>query len=326
MVRRIEEGLKSLLVPGMLFEDLGFRYLGPIDGHDLHALLSVIERVKTMDGPVLLHVVTQKGKGFASAEGDPQKYHGVRAMAQKNGKIEPAEPKPTYTDVFGRIICRLAAEDRRIVAVTAAMAEGTGLIPFSEQFPARFFDVGIAEGHAVTFSAALAATGVRPVVAIYSTFLQRAYDQIIHDVALQHLPVVFCIDRAGLVGEDGPTHHGCFDLSYLSCIPGMVIAAPKDAREFCDLLWTRGTTGRSRRLPSATRGTRSPIESTSTRLDTLPLRVHRDRKLGTAPARRLAGAAGRWRAGPDRPSSARSGSKAGVRGGCRELPVREAAR
>ncbi len=238
MVRRIEEGLKSLLVPGMLFEDLGFRYLGPIDGHDLRALLSVLDRVKTMDGPVLLHVVTQKGKGVASAEGDPQKYHGVRAMAQKNGKIEPAAAKPTYTDVFGRIACRLAAEDPRIIAVTAAMTEGTGLVRFGEKFPGRLFDVGIAEGHAITFSAAAAATGMRPIAAIYSTFLQRAYDQIIHDVALQPLPVVFCIDRAGLVGEDGPTHHGCFDLSYLSCVPGMVVAAPKDAREFCDLLWT----------------------------------------------------------------------------------------
>jgi 1-deoxy-D-xylulose-5-phosphate synthase len=238
MVRRIEEGLKSLLVPGMLFEDLGFRYLGPIDGHDLRALLSVLERVKSMDGPVLLHVVTQKGKGIAPAEGDPQKYHGVRGMAQKNGKVEPPAPKPTYTDVFGRISCRLAAEDKRIIAVTAAMAEGTGLVPFGSHFPERFFDVGIAEGHAVTFSAAAAATGLRPLAAIYSTFLQRAYDQIIHDVALQHLPVIFCIDRAGLVGEDGPTHHGCFDLSYLSCVPGMVIAAPKDAGEFCNLLWT----------------------------------------------------------------------------------------
>jgi 1-deoxy-D-xylulose-5-phosphate synthase len=222
----------------MLFEDLGFRYLGPIDGHDLRALLSVLDRVKTMDGPVLLHVVTLKGKGVAPAEVDPQKYHGVRGMAQKNGKIEPPAPKPTYTEIFGRTICQLAEEEPNLIAVTAAMAEGTGLIPFSGRFPDRLFDVGIAEGHAVTFSAAAAATGMRPVAAIYSTFLQRAYDQIIHDVALQRLPVVFCLDRAGLVGEDGPTHHGCFDISYLSCVPGMVLAAPKDAREFRDLLWT----------------------------------------------------------------------------------------
>lgn len=248
MVRRIEESLKGLLVPGMLFEDLGFRYLGPIDGHDLRAILSVLDRVKTMDVPVLLHVITKKGKGIPMAEVDPLKYHGVKGgggiagptlpMAAKNGKVEPPQPRPTYTDVFARMACRLAAEDARVVAVTAAMSEGTGLVSFAGAYPERFFDVGIAEGHAVTFSAGMATEGMRPITAIYSTFLQRAYDQIIHDVALQHLPVLFCIDRAGLVGEDGPTHHGTLDLPYLACIPEMVVASPKDARELCDLMHT----------------------------------------------------------------------------------------
>jgi 1-deoxy-D-xylulose-5-phosphate synthase len=238
MVRRIEESLKGLLVPGLLFEDLGFRYLGPIDGHDLRELIPVLERVKTMDGPILLHVLTTKGKGVALAEHDPLKYHGVKGFVRGNGKIEPPAPKPTYTDVFGHLIPRLVAEDGRIVAVTAAMSEGTGLVRMAELQPSHLFDVGIAEAHAITFCAGLATAGRRPVAAIYSTFLQRAYDQIVHDVALQHLPVVFCIDRAGLVGEDGPTHHGCFDLSYLSCIPEMTIAAPKDAREMCDLIHT----------------------------------------------------------------------------------------
>ncbi|MBD3161252.1 MAG: 1-deoxy-D-xylulose-5-phosphate synthase [Candidatus Eisenbacteria bacterium] len=238
MVRKVEESLKSLLVPGQFFEDLGFRYLGPIDGHDLREILSVVRRVKTMDGPVLLHVVTKKGKGIAQAEGDPLKYHGVKALARSNGKIEAPPPKPTYTDVFAYAACRLAREDERVVAVTAAMSEGTKLVRFGREHPDRFFDVGIAEGHAVTFSASLAVEGVRPIAAIYSTFLQRAYDQIIHDVALQKLPVLFCLDRAGLVGEDGPTHHGAFDLSYLACVPGMVVAAPKDGRELCDLMWT----------------------------------------------------------------------------------------
>jgi 1-deoxy-D-xylulose-5-phosphate synthase len=238
MVRKIEESLKGLLVPGLLFEDLGFRYLGPIDGHNLKELISVLERIKTLDGPLLLHVVTRKGKGIALAEGDPLKYHGVKAVARSNGKVEAPVSKPTYTDVFGRVMLRIAAEDQRVVVVTAAMSEGTGLVRFGQTFATRFFDVGIAEGHAVTFSGGMAISGLKPVAAIYSTFLQRAYDQIIHDVALQHLPVVFCLDRAGLVGEDGPTHHGCFDLAYLCCIPGMVVCAPKDAREMCDLLYT----------------------------------------------------------------------------------------
>lgn len=238
MVRRMEESLKGLLVPGMFFEDLGFRYLGPVDGHNLREILSVLERIKTMDGPLLLHVATRKGKGIPVAEGDPLKYHGVKAGPRSNGKIETPASKPTYTDVFGRMVRRLAREDDRVVVVTAAMSEGTGLVSYARELPERFFDVGIAEEHAVTFCGGMAISGLRPIAAIYSTFLQRAYDQIIHDIALQHLPVVFCLDRAGLVGEDGPTHHGCFDLAYLGCVPGMVVSAPKDARELCGLLLT----------------------------------------------------------------------------------------
>ncbi len=270
MVRRVEESLKGLLVPGMLFEDLGFRYLGPIDGHNLRALLVVLDRVKSMDGPILLHVATQKGKGIALAEGDPLKYHGVKALVPKNGKLEPPAPKPTYTDVFGRLVPRLATEDGRVVAVTAAMAEGTGLVEMAHSFPDRFFDVGIAEAHAVTFSAGAATAGRRPIAAIYSTFLQRAYDQIVHDVALQHLPVVFCLDRAGLVGEDGPTHHGCFDLAYLSCVPELIVCAPKDGRELCDLIHT----GLGQDRPFAVRYPRDTIPDAVTleQIDTIPLR------------------------------------------------------
>jgi 1-deoxy-D-xylulose-5-phosphate synthase len=230
-VRRVEESLKTLFTPGMLFEDLGFRYFGPIDGHNLRELISVLEKVRDFEGPILVHVQTRKGKGYSMAEVDPQKYHGVKPVAAGSGKIEPARPVLAYTDVFAHALQELAAKEPRLLAVTAAMADGTGLLRFARAYPDRFFDVGIAEGHAVTFCAGLAMQGLRPVAAIYSTFLQRAFDQIVHDVALQHLPVVFCLDRAGLVGEDGPTHHGVFDLTYLGCIPGMVVAAPRNGRE-----------------------------------------------------------------------------------------------
>lgn len=271
MVRRIEESLKGLLVPGMLFEDLGFRYLGPIDGHNLRELLVVLDRVRTMEGPILLHVVTQKGKGIAVAEGDPLKYHGVKALVPKNGKLEPPAPKPTYTDILGRLVPRLAREDARVVAVTAAMAEGTGLVTMGEEHPDRFFDVGIAEAHAVTFCAGMATAGMRPIAAIYSTFLQRAYDQIVHDVALQHLPVLFCLDRAGLVGEDGPTHHGCFDLAYLACVPELIVCAPKDGRELCDLIHT----GLGQERPFAIRYPRDtiPDDLTLSQVDEIDLRT-----------------------------------------------------
>ncbi len=244
LVRKLEESLKTLITPGMFFEDLGFRYLGPIDGNNVHELISVLEKIRNLEGPILVHVQTRKGKGYQIAEVDPQKYHGVKP-SPGSGKVEPARPRLTYTDVFGDAMVRLARRDPRVVAVTAAMADGTGLLPFARAFPDRFFDVGIAEAHGVTFCAGLAVEGMRPVAAIYSTFLQRAYDQIIHDVAIQHLPVVFCLDRAGLVGEDGPTHHGTFDLSYLGCIPGLVLAAPRSGTELLGLLesaleWSEG--------------------------------------------------------------------------------------
>ncbi|MBK8231342.1 MAG: 1-deoxy-D-xylulose-5-phosphate synthase [Candidatus Eisenbacteria bacterium] len=239
VVRKVEESLKTLLTPGMLFEDLGFRYLGPIDGHDIRELISVLEKVREMDGPILVHVLTKKGKGYQMAEIDPQKYHGVKPMPGSvkvpAGKVEE-KPRPSYTEVFADSMVRLARKDPKVVAITAAMADGTGLMRYAAEFPDRFCDVGIAEAHGITFAAGLATEGMRPVAAIYSTFLQRAYDQIVHDVALQHLPVVFALDRAGLVGEDGPTHHGTLDLSYLGCIPGMVVAAPRNATELYGLL------------------------------------------------------------------------------------------
>lgn len=238
IVRRVEGSLKTLLTPGLFFESLGFRYLGPIDGHDLPELLSVLEKVRRMRGPVLVHVLTQKGRGSADAEEDPCRFHGVAPAPGANGKLEAPSEGVAYTRVFGETMVELAERDPRLVAITAAMADGTGLAPFARRFPDRFFDVGIAEGHAVTFAAGLATQGMRPVVAVYSTFLQRAFDQLVHDVALQRLPVVFALDRAGLVGEDGATHHGAFDLAYLGCIPGFTVAAPSSGAELRDLLAT----------------------------------------------------------------------------------------
>lgn len=234
--RKVEESVKTLIVPGMLFEDLGFRYLGPIDGHDVRELIDVFQKIKELEGPLLVHVLTRKGKGYDVSEADPNKYHGVKAST--SGKVEKKKPGLAYTAVFSEAMIRLAEEDPRVCAITAAMADGTGLTEFAARFPDRFFDVGIAEAHGVTFCAGLAAEGMRPVAAIYSTFLQRAYDQIIHDVSVQKLPVIFALDRAGLVGEDGPTHHGCFDLSYLGCVPGLVVAAPKNGTELVALLRT----------------------------------------------------------------------------------------
>ena len=235
-----EEGLKGMLVPGMFFEEMGFRYFGPIDGHDIRGLVQTLTNVRDIRGPVILHVHTIKGKG-AIEEGleDPfgpgsTKYHAL--SAPRPARSAPSLPR--YQDVFGQAITEMAAKNDRVCAITAAMAEGTGLDRFAEAHPDRFFDVGIAEQHAVTFAGGLALEGGRPVVAIYSTFLQRAFDQLVHDIALQSIPVVFCLDRAGLVGEDGPTHHGDFDLSYLLCIPDMVVSAPKDGDELRDLLHT----------------------------------------------------------------------------------------
>jgi 1-deoxy-D-xylulose-5-phosphate synthase len=236
--RRAENSMKSFLTPGSLFEALGFDYLGPLDGHDLPQLLEVFKNINELDGPLLVHVMTTKGKGYKPAEETPSKYHGVGAFDVATGKGTAAPANKSYTDVFGETLVQLAEEDPKIVAITAAMPDGTGLTPFSRRFPARFFDVGIAEQHAMTFAAGLAADGCRPVAAIYSTFVQRAYDQVFHDICLQKLPVTIAMDRAGLVGDDGPTHHGSFDISYLRHLPGMVVMAPKDENELRHLLKT----------------------------------------------------------------------------------------
>ncbi len=237
-VERVKDSMKYLLVPGMLFEELGFTYLGPIDGHNIRDLVQVLNKTKEMKGPVLLHVLTKKGKGYPPAEKRPEIFHGVGSFDANTGEVAKSSGPPKYTKVFSDALVELAERDNRIVAVTAAMPDGTGLHAFSEKFPQRFYDVGIAEQNAVTVSAAMALKGLRPVVAIYSTFLQRAYDQVIVDVCLQDAPVVFALDRAGLVGEDGPTHHGSFDLSYLRCIPGMSVMAPKDEEELRHMLFT----------------------------------------------------------------------------------------
>ncbi|HTL71144.1 MAG TPA: 1-deoxy-D-xylulose-5-phosphate synthase, partial [Candidatus Eisenbacteria bacterium] len=229
--KKIDEGLKNLFLPNLFFEELGFRYFGPIDGHNLEGLVQILKNISQIKGPVFLHVITKKGKGYKIAEGDPQRWHASTPFHLETGEIKKASTSVTYTQVFGKKAVALAEQDPRLVAITAAMCEGTGLVDFMARFPDRFFDVGIAEEHGVAFAAGLAKAGVRPLVAIYSTFLQRAHDQIIHDVALQNLPVVFCLDRAGLVGEDGPTHHGVFDLAYLRKVPGMTVLAPRDGRE-----------------------------------------------------------------------------------------------
>ncbi len=235
--RRLEEGLKNFLVPGMLFQEMGFRYFGPIDGNDINAVVGTLRNVVYMDGPVLLHVVTKKGKGYRHAEKIPEKFHGVGSFDVSTGEKKivheekDLETKTNFTNAFSEAVIEVAKADQKIVAITAAMPEGTGLDKFAKVFPDRFFDVGMAEQHAVGFAAGLASAGLKPVVAIYSTFLQRSYDQIIHDVCLQNLNVIFMLDRAGLVGEDGPTHHGVFDISYLRNIPRMVVMAPKDENE-----------------------------------------------------------------------------------------------
>ncbi|MGE5386482.1 MAG: 1-deoxy-D-xylulose-5-phosphate synthase [Betaproteobacteria bacterium] len=238
--RRAEEHVKGMLAPSTLFEEFGFHYFGPIDGHDLDALIPTLENLKSLKGKLFLHVITRKGQGYKLAEADPILYHGVSKFDAAAG-IATGSTKPgklTYTQVFGDWLCDMAAADPRLVGITPAMREGSGMVRFANEFPGRYHDVGIAEQHAVTFAAGLACEGLKPVVAIYSTFLQRAYDQLIHDVALQNLPVMFAIDRGGLVGADGPTHHGTFDLSYLTCIPNMVVMAPADEAECRRMLTT----------------------------------------------------------------------------------------
>ncbi|WP_039767700.1 1-deoxy-D-xylulose-5-phosphate synthase [Caldicellulosiruptor sp. F32] len=232
LVRKLKGGLKYILFPGMLFEALGFEYYGPIDGHDIKKMCEVFENVKNLTKPVLVHIVTQKGKGYEHAERFPEKYHGVPPFDIETGNHLTDTNSKSFSEVLGDKLCELAKENQKIVGITAAMPDGTGLTKFAKMYPERFFDVGIAEEHAVTFAAALAKEGFKPFVAIYSTFLQRAFDQIIHDVCLQNLNVVFCVDRAGLVGEDGETHHGSFDISYLTLIPNLTVMAPKDTKEF----------------------------------------------------------------------------------------------
>lgn len=235
-MRKTKSSIKQLVVPGMFFEDMGLTYLGPIPGHNIPILCRALREARRMDGPVLLHVITEKGKGYEPAEKRPDKFHGIGPFQIETGEPETAKKKDSYTDVFGKVLCDEARNRPEIVAITAAMADGTGLSRFRKLYPTRFFDVGIAEAHGVTFAAGLAAGGVRPVFAVYSSFLQRAYDQMIHDVALQNLPVVFAVDRAGLVGSDGETHQGIFDLSYLSSIPNMTVMSPKNKWELADML------------------------------------------------------------------------------------------
>ena len=239
LAKRLEEHAKGMVVPATLFEKFGFNYIGPIDGHDLESLIPTLENIKHLDGPQFLHVVTKKGQGYKLAEADPVAYHGPGKFDPNVGLLPPVTPpKTTFTQVFGQWLCDMAEQDKRLVGITPAMREGSGMLDFHRRFPDRYYDVGIAEQHAVTFAAGMACEGLKPVVAIYSTFLQRAYDQLIHDVALQNLPVVFAIDRAGLVGADGATHAGAYDIAFVRCIPNMSLACPADERECRQLLST----------------------------------------------------------------------------------------
>lgn len=255
-VAKVEESVKGFLVPGILFEKLGFRYFGPLDGHDIAGLIKTLEHLKTLNGPILLHTLTKKGKGYKFAEEDAPRFHGIGAFDKVTGNSNGPIGKTTYTDVFGSTIVKLAQNDEKIVALTAAMTLGTGLVDFARIFPDRFYDVGIAEQHGATFGSGLASQGLKPIFAVYSTFLQRAFDQVIHDVALQNLPLILAIDRAGLVGEDGPTHHGTFDLSYLRQIPNWVVMAPKDGNELKNMLYTAA---KWQNGPVAIRYPRGPI-------------------------------------------------------------------
>jgi 1-deoxy-D-xylulose-5-phosphate synthase len=270
LARKTEEHVKGMIVPGTLFEELGFNYFGPIDGHDVDMLVETLENLKDISGPLFLHIVTKKGKGYAPAEKDPLAYHGVPAFDPSKDSLPKSAPSPhpTYTEVFGRWLCDIAEQDERLLGITPAMREGSGLVAFSQRFPNRYFDVAIAEQHAVTLAAGQACQGAKPVVAIYSTFLQRAYDQLIHDVALQDLDVLFALDRAGLVGPDGPTHAGSFDYSYMRCIPNMLIMAPADENECRQML----TTGFKHKGPASVRyprgkGPGSVIDPTLTELE-----------------------------------------------------------
>lgn len=235
-IRKTKSGIKQLVIPGMLFENMGITYLGPVDGHNINKMVKIFSEAKKLDHPVLIHVLTKKGKGYLPAEKHPSIFHGVEPFSIETGQLLVKKDKPTYTDIFSKAIIKLAADNKAIVAISAAMPDGTGLKKFMNQYPDRFFDVGIAEEHAVTYAAGLAAAGLKPIVAIYSSFLQRAYDQILHDVCIQDLPVTFAVDRAGIVGADGETHQGIFDLSFLSNIPNMNVFAPKNKYELADIL------------------------------------------------------------------------------------------
>jgi 1-deoxy-D-xylulose-5-phosphate synthase len=274
IAKKLEEHAKGMIIPSTMFEEFGFNYTGPIDGHNVEVLLDTLNNIKQLDGPQFLHVVTRKGQGYKLAEEDPINYHGPSKFDPTIGLVKAApapdaKPKPSYTQVFGDWLCDVARVEPTLIGITPAMREGSGLVRFSQEFPDRYFDTAIAEQHAVTFAAGLAADGMRPVLAIYSTFLQRGYDQLIHDVALQNLPVVFALDRGGLVGADGPTHHGAFDLSYLRCIPNMVVMAPADENECRQML----TTGVRLNQPSAIRYPRGagPGVAIDKTLTTLPV-------------------------------------------------------
>jgi 1-deoxy-D-xylulose-5-phosphate synthase len=284
LARRSEEHLKGMVLPGTLFEEMGFNYIGPMDGHDVRALVTTLRNLSKLNGPQFLHVVTRKGKGYSHAEADPIKWHGPGPFDPVSGTIfKEKSSGPSYSQIFGRWLCDMAERDPRIIGITPAMREGSGLVEFSKKFPERYFDVAIAEQHAVTFAAGLAVEGFTPVVAIYSTFLQRAYDQLIHDVALQNLPVVFALDRAGLVGSDGATHQGSYDLSFMRCIPNMVIMAPADENECRQMLYTATTI----RGPSAVRYPRGtgpgvPIVEEMTALPVGRAQLRREGRSGLA--------------------------------------------
>ncbi len=282
LARRSEEHVKGMVLPGTIFEELGFNYIGPIDGHDVAALVATLKNLRDLKGPQFLHVITRKGKGYAPAEADPIKWHGPGPFDAKSGVIfKDKASGPSYSQIFGQWLCDMAAQEPRLMAITPAMREGSGMVEFSKQFPDRYFDVAIAEQHAVTFGAGLACEGMLPVVAIYSTFLQRAYDQLIHDVALQNLPVTFAIDRAGLVGGDGATHQGSYDLSYLRCIPNLVLMAPADENECRQMLFTATQC----RKPAAVRYPRGQgpgvaIQSTMTALPIGKAQLRREGRSG----------------------------------------------
>lgn len=270
LAQRTEEHVKGMVMPGTLFEELGFNYYGPVDGHDIPTLVTMLKNLRAQKGPRLLHVVTQKGKGFKPAEDNPCLYHGLGSFDPETGdKLDASPDKPTYTQVFSDWVCDMATEDEKLVAITPAMCEGSGLVEFARRFPERYHDVGIAEQHAVTLAAGMACENAKPVVAIYSTFLQRAYDQLIHDVAIQNLPVLFAIDRAGLVGADGPTHAGNFDLSYLRCVPNMLIMTPTDENECRQML----TTGFQHNGPAAVRYPRGQGPGSTIRKELEALKV-----------------------------------------------------